>query len=578
MGRCLTTHRRQSGYREQKVVIMDNTWPLIFFGVASVYFGIETLQIVPTLFKLLVALATGVTKWPGPRIHDPDHNKSVIRERLGVSYGNLFPTFISNASGVLGAFFFSLLTFISSTSLMSDHIRINWTLTTIILTLCAFAGGRISFNKAQRNIVQVNSFLSDLARQVEPRAVDGQSARSEYAIEHPLLGVRNLPSDKKRALDQFYESVRCHQDGNEFRALALYNEATRADPSLHKNAREALSNMAQDCSITDAGAIYYWLGIHSEWLSDFRQAAVFYEKAVNAFNQIRYKKRASRACNNLGSVKMQMRDPSAMEEFEKAIALDPSNGMAHISVGVTYYRISERGDPRFEQALDAFANAIVADPLTYGPKVISSLREIGYTWKEDWEDIAQRVVSRQPGISVESGDPTKRQDESNDGQKKGIGFEATKSVEKPKRTYRNEKHGFEIDIPEEWLPSPIPREGSKDLFQYGCYDEAFNFEIGPLFPEPLLDQTERDFVQFAMFRGFSALKFYRITVGGKEHVCASYHISDTMGERWNKKYMIVFGKTEYAITATCNDQKWFVRREQDWDAIVQSFRLLGDSA
>ena len=155
------------------------------------------------------------------------------------------------------------------------------------------------------------------------------------------------------------------------------------------------------------------------------------------------------------------------------------------------------------------------------------------------------------------------------------------------KTYRNEKHGFAIDIPESWSPAPVVAQRlmdavtgplspgvSKDCYQYGCKDEAVNFEIGSLFPAPLLDDTETEFRLFTRDRGYTGLHFGRIMVAGKEHVCASYAINDRFGKRWNKKYMIVFGGTEYAITATCNDPEWFAKREKDWDAIIQSFRLL----
>jgi hypothetical protein len=73
-------------------------------------------------------------------------------------------------------------------------------------------------------------------------------------------------------------------------------------------------------------------------------------------------------------------------------------GTAHLNIARTYYLVGERGDYRYELALDAFADAIVADPLTYGPRVISSLREFGYTWKEDLDEITQRVERKRAAL------------------------------------------------------------------------------------------------------------------------------------------------------------------------------------
>ncbi len=152
------------------------------------------------------------------------------------------------------------------------------------------------------------------------------------------------------------------------------------------------------------------------------------------------------------------------------------------------------------------------------------------------------------------------------------------------KTYRNDRHGFKIDLPGHWQvigPSthfdrylePIGSTDPHDFFQFACPEEAFNFVINPLGLEPALEDTESEFTIFAHDHHFYDVVFGRINVGGREHVCAYYHVLDRMGERWNKKYMIVFGGIEYSITGTCNDVQFFARREHDWDAIVKTFRL-----
>jgi hypothetical protein len=370
---------------------MNISYPTIIFGALTIYFGIKFLQIIPTLFRLLAALITRGVKWPGPRIHDTAHRAEVVRERLGTGYQNLFSTFIWNTISVTGAFGYFLLMIIGTSSLFRGYIVIKSTWVLVVSTIVVIFGGQIGFEKARQNKDQVNAVLSDLANKVEPRAVDGQSAEAEYAIEHPLITNLELTTENRKAFDLFYESVRCLQDGNSSRALTLYQEATRVDPLLHKNAREILSKMVLDCSLKEEGSICYWLGIHSEYLSDWKQAAMWYEKAAAAYHKIGYKNRESRVHCNLGNVKMHMTDSSGMEEFEKAIALNPKNGTAQLNIARAYYILGYPDGYGYEQALDAFADAIIADPLTYGPKVISSLREIGYTWEADLEKITQRV-------------------------------------------------------------------------------------------------------------------------------------------------------------------------------------------
>ena len=232
--------------------------------------------------------------------------------------------------------------------------------------------------------------MDHISNKGEPRRMDGQSVESEYAIDHPLIGEQSQSLSNARALDLFFESVRHLQDGDESKAASLYQEALESDPFLHTNARDALIKKANRCGPEDEGATYYWLGIHSQYLEDYHQAESWYARAIDAFHRIGYTKREGRAHCNLGRLKIKHKDPSGIGEFKKAIALNPLDGIAHIDIGIAYYLTDQR-----ELGLDAFAEAVSADPARYGPVVIARLQRFGYTWKEDIQEIGQRIAKKQ---------------------------------------------------------------------------------------------------------------------------------------------------------------------------------------
>ena len=138
------------------------------------------------------------------------------------------------------------------------------------------------------------------------------------------------------------------------------------------------------------------------------------------------------------------------------------------------------------------------------------------------------------------------------------------------KLYKNTEFGFEIEIPDHW-PSPI--KVAADSLMFNCFPvEAMNFVIGPLLPERLLEYTEFEFRHYAQKKKHTNLEFGRISVGEKDHVWARYCMINGI---WAKKYMIVFGRVEYAVTATCADRRTFLERESTWDTVVKSFRLSG---
>lgn len=250
--------------------------------------------------------------------------------------------------------------------------------------------------RALYHMGSVRTLLAEIASKNELRQPDGRSAEAEYAIEHPLREHRSLRPDTARALNLYLEALAHLHAGDRMKGNVLNQEAMSIDPSFHKHALEILSSMVQTCSPADTGPLYYWLGIHSENLGDSQQAAIWYEKAASAFEQLGHKKRQGRAYCNLGTIYLTLGNYNlAMEEFKKAIVLNPSDGIAHFNIGMMYYRISDPGEKNHERALDSFAEAIASDPEAYGPAVASRMRSHAYTWKEDLDEVLRRVAKKQ---------------------------------------------------------------------------------------------------------------------------------------------------------------------------------------
>ena len=95
------------------------------------------------------------------------------------------------------------------------------------------------------------------------------------------------------------------------------------------------------------------------------------------------------------------------------------------------------------------------------------------------------------------------------------------------KTYRNDKLGFEMDVPEEWSLQPFGAAHTPfgESIVFGCnYFEAFTLQIGPLNLESSLEQTENEFRRSVQGNNYSSLEFGRIIVEGKEPIWARYYL------------------------------------------------------
>ena len=148
--------------------------------------------------------------------------------------------------------------------------------------------------------------------------------------------------------------------------------------------------------------------------------------------------------------------------------------------------------------------------------------------------------------------------------------------------YRNEKYGFEIDLPSGWgttsgfsripviLSNLIQQANILEEFSDG-EKERLNIVVELLQPEIPPDINELIFTLRAQEMNYTDVQFGRITVGGRVHACISYVMNK---KGWLKKYLIVLNGYGYALTASCPLVDRNPKIEEIWDNIARSLRLL----
>lgn len=148
--------------------------------------------------------------------------------------------------------------------------------------------------------------------------------------------------------------------------------------------------------------------------------------------------------------------------------------------------------------------------------------------------------------------------------------------------YRNEKYGFEIDLPIGWgitsgfsrIPVVISNvfQHANILEEFSDGDKAYlNIVVERMQPEIPPDINELIFTLRAQKLNYSDVQFGRITIGGAVHTCVSYVMNQ---KGWLKKYLVVLNGYGYALTASCPLVDRNPKVEETWDNIARSLRLL----
>ena len=156
------------------------------------------------------------------------------------------------------------------------------------------------------------------------------------------------------------------------------------------------------------------------------------------------------------------------------------------------------------------------------------------------------------------------------------------------KTYTDNRFGYKIDLSNDWaLDNYEPPVIARILFRifYGgplkkgmAFSrgsnetlETLNISVEKMSPGVSPELTRHFFVEYAQQSGYTISNFGEILVGGREHTCVCYQIAENV---WSKKYMIVLNGIGYAITTCLRSMGFPIDKEDEWDTIAESLRLV----
>jgi hypothetical protein len=158
------------------------------------------------------------------------------------------------------------------------------------------------------------------------------------------------------------------------------------------------------------------------------------------------------------------------------------------------------------------------------------------------------------------------------------------------KAYTDSKHGYKIDLPDDWIVDNYKPPFIAGLFFLLFYGgplkkgmafvrgsdetlETLNVSVETMPPGPGVspELTQQTFIEYARQSGYTISNFGRIFVRGKEQPWVRYQIAENV---WSKKYMIVLNGIGYAITTCFKNNDFPFEKEAEWDAIACSLRLL----